>query len=110
MKKITEFVCGNRYMFDFDICSVKKGWAQIDTEQDASYYGNWAHPTNFEIITYAEGDVIIKKEMSKAKFLYEIKYLLEWHRKNGYGGVIDPAFNEKAWEDLGLQKYLVKGH
>lgn len=47
---------GDRYFYDFDKCSHHKGWAQIDTEQDASYYGQWAHPTELKYFSYCEGD------------------------------------------------------
>lgn len=43
-----------RYEFDFGIC---KGWAQVDTTQDASYYGAWIHPEKREFMRFAEGDV-----------------------------------------------------
>lgn len=41
MKTIRTFAPGERYDFDFGECSYANGWAQIDTRQDASYYGTW---------------------------------------------------------------------
>ena len=37
------FCNSDRYTFDYDICSYKKGFAQIDTTEDASYFGNWVN-------------------------------------------------------------------
>jgi len=33
------------------------GFAQVDTEQDASYHGIWANPFKLITISYVEGDV-----------------------------------------------------
>ena len=38
MKITREFCPGDRYLYDFGLCSYKKGWAQVDTAQDASYF------------------------------------------------------------------------
>jgi hypothetical protein len=45
-----------RYKFD-DECTYAKGWFQVDTYQDAAYFGIWTHPRKRRIVTYAEGDV-----------------------------------------------------
>jgi hypothetical protein len=47
----------DRYHFDFGECSYENGFCQIDTTQDASYYGNWINLTDRKAVTYAEGDV-----------------------------------------------------
>lgn len=36
------------------------GWAQIDTWQDARFFGVWTHPATRRIVTFAEGDVTIE--------------------------------------------------
>ena len=45
MKITREFCPGDRYVYDFGLCTYEKGWAQVDTAQDASYFGTWANPT-----------------------------------------------------------------
>ena len=45
MKITREFCPGDRYVYDFGLCRYEKGWAQIDTAQDASFFGTWADPT-----------------------------------------------------------------
>lgn len=58
MKQETGFILGgSRYAFDEGMCSVSNGFAQMDTTQDASYYGVWTNPSQFKIVSYAEGDV-----------------------------------------------------
>lgn len=47
----------DRYEFDFNKCSYSNGWFQVDTYQDAGYFGIWTNPTTREIVTYAEGDI-----------------------------------------------------
>ena len=39
MKITREFCPGDRYTYDFGHCSYENGWAQVDTAQDASYFG-----------------------------------------------------------------------
>ena len=48
-----------RYTFDFDVCSSKKGWTQYDTKQDASYFGIWVHIEKRKVLTFCEGDITI---------------------------------------------------
>jgi hypothetical protein len=50
---------GDRYKYDFEECSPARGWAQYDTDQDASYFGVWVHPETRRIFTYCEGDTIM---------------------------------------------------
>ena len=39
MKITREFAPADRYVYDFGLCSYKNGCAQVDTAQDASYFG-----------------------------------------------------------------------
>lgn len=50
----------DRYEFDFQHCTYANGWAQIDTYQDASYFGVWTNPERREIVTYCEGDITME--------------------------------------------------
>ena len=51
MKTQKTFCNTDRYRFDYDICSFKKGFAQIDATEDASYFGNWINFKNLEFNT-----------------------------------------------------------
>lgn len=45
----------NRYDFDFPL--IRKGWLQVDTNEDASWYGNWVNLDQKRFVQFAEGDV-----------------------------------------------------
>jgi hypothetical protein len=80
MKIERTFISADRYLFDFGECSFKNGFAQIDTTQDASYYGIWANPVNLEIVSYCEGDVYKEKAENPQEFaerILQIKSFLE---------------------------------
>lgn len=55
-KTTASFHDSDRYFFDFTLCTYAKGWMQIDTYQDAWYFGIWTRPHSLEVITFAEGD------------------------------------------------------
>ena len=72
------FCNSDRYIFDYDICSFKKGFAQIDTNEDASYFGNWVNFKSLELITYCEGDLTVIKCDDIKEFkeqLFKVGYL-----------------------------------
>lgn len=74
-----------RYFFDFTLCTYAKGWMQIDTYQDASYFGIWTRPTSLEVITFAEGDFVHVECETFAEYTREIASIVraysndEWH-------------------------------
>ena len=45
----------DRYRFDNTL--LHQGYHQVDSEQDAWYYGHWLNPKTLELVEYAEGDV-----------------------------------------------------
>ncbi len=99
----------NRYAFDFDLCSVSKGWAQIDTRQDASYYGTWAHPKMLKIVSYCEGDTTIETASTEEEFKQIFLKCVGWNQENDYWIGVDPGLKEEniqAWRELGLEEYL----
>ena len=44
----------DRYAFDTGPCSYANGFAQIDTRQDASYYGTWCSPVARTIVSFCD--------------------------------------------------------
>ena len=73
------FVGGDRYRFDFDVCSAKKGWRQYDTSQDASYFGVWVHLERRQIVTFAEGDVSIVDCKDDAHLTAELDSMADFY-------------------------------
>lgn len=93
MNVVTEFAPANRYVYDFNLA---KDFAQVDTKQDASYFGIWCSPSRLKIITYCEGDVTVQTAENSDELLAELKRMDEV-----YGGItFDPGFNEELADDL----------
>ena len=91
-------------------CSNDKGWARVDTAQDASYFGTWANPTRLMIFSYCEGDTTLKEAASPEEFAAELREIDTWYRAHGYGpALIDPGLDPAmrvAFEGLGLAGML----
>ena len=96
MKVLREFAEADRYTYDFGLCSVKNGFAQVDTGQDAWYFGTWANPERLIIFTYAEGDCITTICNAPEEFNAELRKIKTWNEENGHGfRGIDPMGNDK---------------
>lgn len=111
MKRIIRtFEPADRYAYDFGACSIDRGWAQVDTSQDASYFGQWINPTDRKIACYCEGDVIVTHVDTDSELVAEIAAMQRWNLEQGHRFLgIDPGFNEplkQALITVGLEEYL----
>ena len=110
MKITREFAPADRYLYDFGLCSYANDWAQVDTAQDASYFGTWANPTRLLIFTYCEGDTTLKEAESPEEFAAELRAIDEWNIRAGHGPArIDPGYDpamKADFERLGLADML----
>jgi hypothetical protein len=110
MSTITrEFAPADRYIYDFKFCNFKNGWAQLDTRQDASYYGNWINPITLKLFSYCEGDTTLTECTDAADFVREVRECVEWHRNSGYYIGIDGMCSEpiiEAFTRMGLAEFL----
>lgn len=110
MEKHHEFQPADRYLYDFGLCSIKNGFAQIDTGQDASYFGTWANPEKLIIFNYCEGDCYTTVCKTASEFVSEIQGIKTWNDENGHSFKgIDPGLNPKnieKWESIGLGELL----
>ena len=96
MQITREFAPADRYLYDFKVCTTSKGWAQIDTSQDASYFGQWINPTERKIFCYCEGDTILTECESDAELLEQVNLIAQWNYEQGHRYIgIDPGFNEE---------------
>lgn len=88
MIKVTEkFVDdGSRYALDFGACDYKRGFAQMDTDQDAGYFGQWANPTRLVVVCYAEGDLTVSECETGEEFVGLVRRIAEFHGE-GFKGV-----------------------
>lgn len=83
-----------------------QGWAQVDTAQDASWFGTRASPDKCTILNFAEGDVTRTVFDTDEEFAAAIREIDRWNRDHGYGPVkINPGFDpalKAAFEWVGL--------
>lgn len=100
----------DRYRFDFRDCTPAKGFAQVDTSQDASYFGTWANPFTFTIVTYCEGDITRRTAESAEEFRAEILGIKSWNEEHGHRFLgIDGMLDEKiiaGFTAVGLAELL----
>lgn len=112
MKTTRAFLDGDRYHFDWVTCSSSKGFAQVDTYQDASYFGTWANPTTRTIICFCEGDLTVQEAETDAEFCEALRAIKTWNTEHGGDGgfkgidtMCRPEITE-AFVALGLQDLL----
>jgi hypothetical protein len=92
IKTTRQFAPGDRYRYDFGPCSYAKGWAQLDTAQDASYYGNWVNPSERKTFSYCEGDTTLVECDTDEEFAAHVRESVKWHDEAGHGPArIDPG-------------------
>lgn len=100
---------GDRYRYDFKLCKPSKGWAQLDTSQDASYYGNWINPLTRELVSYCEGDVTHTQCDDDADFVATVRECIAWHKERKYfigiDGMCSPTIVD-AFTRMGLAEFL----
>jgi len=112
MMKTERLFDGNtdRYAFDFNLCTAAKGYAQVDTSQDAWYFGTWANPLRLQIVNYCEGDLTVQEAENAAEFVAELRQVKAWNEAQGHKfHGIDPMCRpelEAAFRELGLGDLL----
>ena len=91
----------SRYTFDFDKCQAKHGWAQVDTCQDASYFGIWTNPLTLEIVSYTEGDICHQQAENPEEYVEALRELKAWNDRMGFKCAIDTMMNDRIHTTLG---------
>ena len=96
----------DRYSFDTGPCSCAKGFAQIDTKQDAPWLGSWVAPSRRTIVSFCEGDVTTTVCETDEEFVGQLREVARWNDEAGYGPMkIDAVSHDElrqAFETLGL--------
>ncbi len=106
---VRDFTQADRYLYDFRVLTYEKGWAQVDTKQDASYYGTWTNPETRQIFNYCEGDCTLTKCDTDEDYCKALGETVEWNKNAGYWLGIDPGLGhamEQRFRDLGLGEFL----
>lgn len=99
IKTTREFIghkVDNRYAYDFGLCSSKDGWAQVDTTEDAPWFGQWANPFERQVISYAEGDQTRIECDTDAEFVAELDRIAAFHCDKDQWKGIDDTWNERV--------------
>ena len=91
----------DRYKYDLSLC---KTWAQVDTRQDAPYYGTWTDPQTRRIFNYCEGDVCLTVCTTDEEYVAELRRCAQWNIDAGYWLGIDPG-----WDEAQRRMFLVLG-
>ncbi len=105
-----EFAPGNRYMYD---SALPNDFAQVDTSQDASYFGNWASAKRRVLFSYCEGDCTTIQCETNDEFRQEVLKIKQWNEDNGHKfNGIDPGWKPDAklmelWTECGLSDLMV---
>ena len=98
---------GDRYAYDFKILA---SWAQVDTGQDASYFGTWACPVKLAIFNYCEGDTTLTQCETIEEFRQELQKIKDWNNEHGHRFLgVDPGLAPEriaAWVDRGLADFF----
>ena len=108
MKEVRGFISASRYLFDGTFLP-SMGWSQIDTDQDAWYFGQWANPLTLSYSSYVEGDTYDARSEDEQEFVEFMKSIRSWSIESGHGFKIDPMGNEavkQRWIDLGFKEDL----
>jgi len=108
MRTVRDFVQTDRYCFDFGGCNYRDGWAQVDTDQDAWYYGQWANPFKLEFFSYTEGDtvrIICENEKEfvdyvRSVYKWSIDHGVVWHGIDWFTEDIKKEFEKMGLSDL----------
>jgi hypothetical protein len=112
MTKETHNVSGDRYECDWTL--LKQGFFQIDTDQDASYYGNWINPERKIKVSFIEGDLIIIKYDNDQEMIQDLKECDEYESEvseRNRGIKIDIGLKDRdrihqMFQNLGLEQYV----
>lgn len=103
--KHREFASADRYLYD---CGLPADFAQLDTSEDASYFGNWASAKRLTLFSYCEGDCVTTVCETAEEFRAEIEQFCAFCARIGYEfRGIDPGWIHSEqildpWRDCGL--------
>ena len=73
------FLSGERYLFDARLDLSDGAWAQLDTEDDASYFGIWVNKTARRILLFAEGDLSFTQCADAASYDAQMAAICSFH-------------------------------
>ena len=109
MKRHEERAEGDRYQFDWGLC---RDFAQVNTSEDAAWYGIWACPQRLIVFTFAEGDCVTVECDTATEFCAELERVRCFADRQGRFLGVDPGSDPakaEQWRTLGLGDLLAHG-
>ena len=100
---------GNRYDYD---SALPRDFAQLDTSEDASWYGNWASAKRLKLFSYCEGDTTLTVCETVEEFRQQLEEFQAFCARIGYEfRGIDPGWVHteeilQPWRDAGLSHLI----
>ena len=82
----------DRYAIDWELCWPPSAtrWAQLDTEADAAWFGQWVNPFRRIVLAYCEGDLQVTRCDDDRELAAELHRIADWHNERGRWKGIDP--------------------
>ena len=82
----------DRYAIDWELCSPvdTTQWAQLDTEADAAWFGQWVNPFRRIVLAYCEGELKVTRCDDDRELAAELHRIADWHNENDRWKGIDP--------------------
>ena len=81
----------DRYAIDWELCSPvdTTQWAQLDTEADAAWFGQWVNPFRRIVLAYCEGELQVTRCDDDRELAAEHR-IADWHNEHNRWKGIDP--------------------
>ena len=82
----------DRYAIDWELCSPPSAtrWAQLDTEADAAWFGQWVNPFRRIVLAYCEGEIQVTRCDDDRELAAELHRIADWHNEHDRWKGIDP--------------------
>jgi hypothetical protein len=85
----------DRYQIDFSMVGATGGYVQIDTVEDASWFGMWLDSRSRRLVIFAEGDLEVRSYDSDADLVTDLEHLDRRYVSEGRRGLrFDPWTDE----------------
>ena len=77
---------------DWELCSPAAAtqWAQLDTEADAAWFGQWVNPFRRIVLAYCEGELQVTRCDDDRELAAELHRIADWHNEHDRWKGIDP--------------------
>ena len=103
----------DRYAIDWELCSPAAAtqWAQLDTEADAPWFGQWVNPFRRIVLAYIEGELQVTRCEDDGELTAELHRIADRHREQDRWKGIDPWNDALArrLEDAGAERLIHAG-